>query len=290
MKRTCICISAIFFSFTAFAQTAVQKPMLPLINEIATLPQSGTQAASRCTDADGNCDGNLVVGPMVKQIASIQLSMTAGSGMPDSSMATKLSEMTPEQQQAWAMQYAAKQQAGTAQAHVPTQEELAVTKSQQDLQEGAVALQDSILLPWSRIDHAYDMQLQAIGQKRNDALDKCPVDPKVNLPTAACFNSVQEEYQTAVGELMKSYLASANLYRDNVKNMITARYATADNQLAAANYLATSPAGFQQSGAVLQTDMLMAIGAMNDVVGKVWEKCCAFQHDIDASKKLESDN
>ena len=113
MKRL---LTLLLLFAAVFAHAQLRQSLLTHLGDLPALPGSSAEASTRCYNkTTGLCGTDDVMKSFTTQHIALtnQLNATrpvANTTVPDTSFVSQVKNMTPEQQRAWAMQYAAQQQ------------------------------------------------------------------------------------------------------------------------------------------------------------------------------------
>jgi hypothetical protein len=288
------------FQFSAFAQ--VHQPLLPHLNDLPAFPLSSADAYSKCSDkTTGACNADTVLSVFNAKHLAItkQLNATiyaaSNTAMPDTSFVANVKNMTPEQQKAWAMQYAMQQQAAAAAQPVklPSAGETEFMKEYSASVLTQSTFNDSIALPWQRFTSEFSKRKNEIDEKYRTELGRCPHSNNGEGdggPDPVCAANVEKQYQSRLESYYADWLSRVQSFVGKKKTEIQNRYVTMENLLAQNNYMSTPSSSIYRTDATgLQQTILSTEFVLSQIMTDVWSNGCTIQNNIIHSSEREAD-
>ncbi len=282
---------------TSFLHAQLHQSILAHANDIPALPASSTEAATKCTTTNiglsANSDAVLKTFSdkhiaLQTQLNNMSTAATGTPSMPDTAMFRNVQNMNPDQQRAWAMQYAAQQQAAAASQNVvvPSAAEMKFnadySKSQQDL----LSFNDSIQ-SWPKIIQDLNDGLEPFNTKRKAELDACPQISAGGEtgPDPVCARGVEQRYQTAIREFYTKWLQEVSGFLSRRKAEMNTRYSGVEADLVTCNYMDNpSQKQFKTNAISLQTSILAYQLSLAQMVADTWAKGCDVEDMVAQSK------
>jgi hypothetical protein len=294
MKKILTVIS-IFLGLVSFSQ--LHQSLLPHLNDLTNFPASYTEAGAKCrTPNTSYCSTDTIVRAFTSKHIALQAQLNStipanGATLSDTAGVSKLQSMTPEQQRAWALQYAAQQQAAAASqpVKVPSADEMTFTKQYAAYIQTQHAFLDSILFSWNRISTNFTNQLTALDKKRDQQIENCPIVPNAKGdekgPEGTCLKRAEKEYQNAVEALYADFLKQGQNLVATKKSEMQTRYSPMEALLARTNYMQNpSSPGLKNEAITVQSDILTCTQELEMVIVDTWSNGCKVQGLIADSK------
>jgi hypothetical protein len=289
-------LSLFFLLLTINVFAQLHQSLLLHLNDLPVYPNSYTEAGAKCRNPQNDaCSADTVCAHFKSSHLALftQLNSTmpaANTSMPDTSVARKVQQMTPEQQQAWAMQYALQQQqSATAQpVKVPGADELAFIKKYGEVNLTQSIFYDSITNGWQILTTDFNAHIKSINEKREQQIMKCPVisvggnEPG---PALSCVKQTEEDYQSALETYYSEWLTKAGNFITSKKTSLQYRYSGLEVLLAKTNYMANpSQATFQTDAISMQQGILASEAMIAGMISELWSHGCEIQQLISQSK------
>jgi hypothetical protein len=290
MRKLFLLTVVILSCSAAKAQTPVKESLLPWLSNLTPLPQTVFEVKTKCYNAtQGVYDNSAIAGPLPKKtgetIQQIGSTNPANPAMPDTAGIADVQKMTPEQQQAWAMQYAMKQQAAaSASMKLPSTAETALFNEHAQLVTKQAAFVDSLNIQFDRLLKENDAKQKHFDQQKQEMINLCP---KVNGgegdggPEFSCVKKAEANYQEWEASWGAEWFKKVASLIAAKKNEMNALFGNGESLLASNGYfLNASNPSYTQDAAAIQLLELNSITALLFVIDKTWQVGAAIDQNI----------
>lgn len=268
------------FCLQASAQTPVAQPLIPWLNNSTALPQTVAEVKSKCyITTDGSYDLNRISGPLPKRIGEtiqkINQTDSVSYTMPDTAGIADVQKMTPAQQQAWAAQYAMKQQAAAAGSTVlPSSAETSFNAEYTSIIQRSAVLVDSMNRQFDRLLKENDAKQIHFEQQREEMIKICPI---INYgggqggPDPTCVTKAEANYREWEAAWATEWFGKVGALLSAKKNEMRALYSKGETMLVNNNYfLHPTSAQYTKDAASFQLLELNFLMAMESIIEKTW--------------------
>lgn len=283
---------------SSFANAQLHQSVLAHTNDLPALPLSSTDAAAKCKNATtGACNTDAVMKSFSDKHIALQTQLnnmslaasTANTSMPDTAMLRNVQNMNPDQQRAWAMQYAAQQQAAATQnVVVPSAAEMKFNSDYANMNMTLQPFNDSLQTGWPKILKDLDDGLAALLKKHDADLAACPQlqgGEGDGGPEPGCAKNVEVNYQNAVRALYTKWLQEASAFLARRKKDLNTRYTVLESDLVACNYMDNpSQKQFKTDAISVQLGILSYQLSLGMIVSDTWNAGCKVEDIVNASK------
>ncbi|CAN5850242.1 hypothetical protein BH11BAC7_BH11BAC7_18960 [soil metagenome] len=290
MKKT---LSAFFLLLSIQAFSQLHQSILIYLNDLPAFPHSYSEAGAKCRNLQNACTTDTICSHFfaIHTALFTQLNSTMPAtniSMPDTSLARKVQQMTPEQQQAWAMQFAMQQQHAAGQPlKVPNADELTFSKKYGELTGTQNMFSDSISNGWKLLTDDFDAHLKSLNEKRVLQIEKCPVVNSGNEPgpSRSCLKQAEKDYQDGLATYYSEWQVKAGNFIASKKTALQGRYSGLEALLVKTNYMSNaSQPSFTTEAIGLQQCELASEMTLNGMIGELWGHGCDVEWLISQSK------
>lgn len=283
------------------AQQPQQQKFLPWLGTLNAVPASVYEVKMKCYDPTaGACEVAKLENKFASNAGnSINAINNSGStALPqhiDTAQAMEIQKMTPEQQRAWAMQYAMQQQAAVQQqpARIASQAEKSLFDQYAALNASQGTYISDMLKEYDKLKVEFEAKMKFFYDQKNEFINSCSklkTGAQSAEPDFECVQKGERNFQEWVANYGADWFSRVRSLVDTKRKATEARFTTIENHLVANGYfLNASNTSYTRDAAAVQLMIINTEMAIAGMVENAWEKGCDMTLALKISHELMGD-